>query len=49
MVNDLVVIHVIHDTRLVALQWTAVADDLDSRDSGPGIFVTFVVVVLLIF
>ena len=51
MVNDLAVIHVIHDARLVALQWTAVGDDLDNRDSGPGIFVTFVVVVavLLIF
>ena len=37
-VNDLAVIHIIHDTRRVTLQWTAVADDLDSRDSGPGNF-----------
>ena len=38
MVNDLVVIYISHVTRLITLQWTAVGDDLDSRESGPGNF-----------
>ena len=38
MVNDLVVTYINHGTRLITLQWTAVGDDLDSRESGPGNF-----------